>query len=330
MKDLVADMHVPCLAKCGFFRDDSPSPYSQAGTCFSISPEKGSGHYWTYSRENLFSISILDFVFYEDLYLEFEQPKYMSLNYYDSVAGEELHPPKRLSSGYIRVHFGCNNVYRARYEKNVPIRSTGFEITPEYYEDYLQTKYPDEYTDLRSAFVSVDGLTHFPELVFLLRQIRQFRGTGIAARLYYESKVAEAVSLIVERAKQQKKAHPSKFVSREDLDSLQAVTAYMDEHFAGELHLEHLARIACMGTTKLKYTFKLVYKCTITEYIQNKRMSHAEQLLSTTDLPISQIAQIVGYHNSSRFSELFRKMTGLLPNEYRRHCATPLLGVAKK
>ncbi|MED1822239.1 AraC family transcriptional regulator [Brevibacillus agri] len=324
MKDIVIEMHVPCLMQCGFYQDDSQVPYSQAGTCFSVSPEKGSGHYWTYSRENLFAISILDFVFYEDLFLEFQQPKYLSLNYYDSVSGEELHPYKRLSSGCIRVHFGCNNVYRARYHKNIPIRSTGIEITPEYYEDYLKTKYPDEYTDPRSSFLSVDGLTNFPELVFLFRQIRQFRGTGIAAKLYYEGKVAEAVSLIVEKAQQQKKTYPSKYVSKADLDSLQAVTAYIDDHFAEDIHLESLARIACMGTTKLKSTFKLVYKCTITEYIQNKRMSRAEQLLSSTDMPINQIAQLVGYHNSSRFSELFRKITGMLPNEYRRYCATLL------
>ncbi|WP_429844711.1 hypothetical protein [Brevibacillus sp. FIR094] len=39
----------------------------------------------------------------------------------------------------------------------------------------------------------------------MLRQIRNFRRTGIAAKLYYEGKVAEAVSLIVEKAKAQKK-----------------------------------------------------------------------------------------------------------------------------
>ena len=46
-------------------------------------------------------------------------------------------------------------------------------------------------------------------------------------------------------------------------------------------------------------------------------MSKAEYLLSCTDLTINQIAQTVGYNSASRFSELFRKSTGILPNEYR-------------
>ncbi|HCQ89288.1 MAG TPA: AraC family transcriptional regulator, partial [Clostridium sp.] len=68
-----------------------------------------------------------------------------------------------------------------------------------------------------------------------------------------------------------------------------------------------------------KYTFKSVYKCTITQYIQNKRMHEAEHILLNTDLNINQVAQIVGYKNASRFSELFYKNTGLLPNEFRKN-----------
>ena len=65
-----------------------------------------------------------------------------------------------------------------------------------------------------------------------------------------------------------------------------------------------------MGTTKLKSCFKKYYDCTITEYIQQRRMSQAEYLLTNTDLSIGQIAQTVGYSTSSRLAELFRKSTG--------------------
>lgn len=76
-----------------------------------------------------------------------------------------------------------------------------------------------------------------------------------------------------------------------------------------------------MGTTKLKYTFKEVYKSTISEYILNKRIRQAEHLLANTDLRISQISQTIGYKKASSFSEIFRKTTGLLPNEYRKSMA---------
>lgn len=63
-----------------------------------------------------------------------------------------------------------------------------------------------------------------------------------------------------------------------------------------------------MGTTKLKITFKQVYCCTITEYIQQRRLSQGENLLCSTDFPIEQIALAVGYSNAGRFSRDFKKV----------------------
>lgn len=90
------------------------------------------------------------------------------------------------------------------------------------------------------------------------------------------------------------------------------------EDYASDIPLERLTQIACMGTTKLKTCFKKYYDCTITEYIQQRRMSQAEYLLAYTELTVGQVAQTVGYSTSSRFAELFRKSTGLLPLEYRK------------
>ena len=79
-----------------------------------------------------------------------------------------------------------------------------------------------------------------------------------------------------------------------------------------------MQKVACMGTTKLKTSFKQLQGCTITEYIQQRRMSQAEHLLIDTDFTMGQIAEMIGYSTSSRFAELFRKSTGLLPIEYRK------------
>ena len=124
-----------------------------------------------------------------------------------------------------------------------------------------------------------------------------------------------AVSLALNQKKRSVSDH--KLVSQ-DLERIQTVAAYLSDHYAGEVPIERLAQIACMGTTKLKSSFKKVYGCTITEYIQQRRMSQAEYLLAHTDLQIGQIAQTIGYSTSSRFAELFRRSTGLLPLEYRK------------
>jgi len=77
------------------------------------------------------------------------------------------------------------------------------------------------------------------------------------------------------------------------------VAAYITAHCADRLPLERLARIGCMGVSKLKDAFHARYGCTITQYIQGQRMERAEQLLANTDLPVGQIAQIVAVSRSS-------------------------------
>lgn len=99
---------------------------------------------------------------------------------------------------------------------------------------------------------------------------------------------------------------------------LQNVVSYIADHYAFDIPLERLASIACMSETKLKGCFKRQFGCSITQYIQGRRMSQAEHLLINTDFTMGQIAQMIGYTTSSRFAELFKKSTGILPIEYRK------------
>jgi AraC-like DNA-binding protein len=311
------NMYEDFLVQNGFCPDETCTQFCPAGTCYTIPPERGKGYYWFYTYMNLFTVSICDLVFYEDFLIEYRQPEYLTVAFYDSVSGEELSPYKRLSCSCIRGHFGHNNIYRALMHKNIPIRFTDITVMPEYYRDYLKTKYPGEYENPQDAFLSVDGSTDFPELMLLLKQIKNHRSSGLSAKLFYESKVAEAVSLIIQKTRKTKSLYTRKLPGQ-DLLGLKSVASYIDDHFAAHLSIDTLSRIACMSATKLKYTFKEAYKSTISEYILNKRLAQAEYLLVHTDLSISQIAQAVGYKKSGNFSDAFHKNTGLLPLAYRK------------
>ena len=138
----------------------------------------------------------------------------------------------------------------------------------------------------------------------------------MAARLFFQSKVAEAIVLILEHNK--KYSIEDIHISEEDQKALHNISQYINDHYNKTIYLEKLARIGCMGTTKLKSTFKQLYGCNISSYIQQRRLSQGENLLSSTDFPIEQIARTVGYSNAGRFSRDFKNSTGLKPSEYRR------------
>ena len=251
------------------------------------------------------------------LYLAMAIPECISIQRYDSISGEELNPYRRLSAGDIQTIVGGKQRYRALIHKRIPIHSVGVEILPAYYEDFLKKHYPDIYFDLPAAFQSVDQAADFPAMSKLLFEIGNYRGEGAAAALFYEAKVTEAIALVVDAWKRQsqKRERP---LSAADQESLQNVVSYIADHYAFDLPLERLASIACMSETKLKGCFKRQFGCSVTQYIQGRRMSQAEHLLIDTDFTMGQIAQMIGYTTSSRFAELFKKSTGILPIEYRK------------
>ena len=316
MPEIIEQYYAPLLKGHGFIPDPDNQQYGSLGISWKLSPEIGEGSYWTYGQKDLYDIKIHNFSFHEDSLLEFSLPECLSITRYDSISGEELAPYRRLSAGCIKTYIGGYSPYRVLIHKNIPIRSIGVEIMPAYYEDYLKKQYPDEYHNPVEAFRKIDQTSDFPEMSRLLTELQNYRGDGIAAKLFYESKVAEALSLVVEY--QKKRPAATGRLATQDIENIQTVATYLSDHYAAEVPMERLTQIACMGTTKLKSSFKKVYDCTITEYIQQRRMSQAEYLLTNTDLSIGQIAQTVGYSTSSRFAELFRKSTGLLPGEFRK------------
>lgn len=315
--NILTDYYDPLLQKNNFRPVSCPEKFNPAGSCWEIAPSVGNGYYWLYAKKDLFDIKIHDFCFHEDFCLDLSIPECISIQRYDSISGEELSPYRRLSAGDIQIIAGGKQRYRALIHKRIPIHAIGIEILPAYYEDFLKKQYPEDYFNLPAAFQSIDQAVDFPAMSRLLFEIENYRGEGIAASLFYEAKVTEAIALVVDNQKRQttRNAHP---LSKEDIEGLENVISYIGDHYAFDIPLERLANIACMSASKLKTCFKRHTGCTITRYIQGRRMSQAEHLLIDTDFTMGQIAQMIGYTTSSRFAELFKKSTGILPIEYRR------------
>lgn len=304
------------LYKYGFKKMNSSEKFNSTGDCYELNPKLGKGNYWIYSYKDLFSVTIHDFFFYEDFYLEYKLPEYFSLSYYESVSGEEFNPYTRLSAGCVRSYLFGSKKYQAIFHKNIPIKSIDIEFTPKYLDKYLEMKYEEDYVNPREALLGLRETKELPEIEHILYQIKSYRGSGMSAKLFYESKVLEAISLVIsfENNGQNKKSS----LSQMDAEQLQNVASYIKDHFAHNLRLDKLSKIACMSLTKLKKTFKQEFNCTITGYIQNQRMGHAEHLLSNTSFSIGEISRIVGYKSTSRFSQLFKRTTGLKPKEFRK------------
>lgn len=316
----IKELYQEILPTGGFLLDYSQSKVEENQFCYALSADKGKGFFWHYFFKDMFAITKQDFYFFEDFFLESPEPEFLAVQYYTSVSGEEFHPYYQLSPNSLRAYIGgSQRKFQAVYHKNIPIRSVSISIMPDFYNRYLKERLGDEYIDPQNAFKRMMLGVDFPQLVALLKQIQSYSGSGMSANLFYEGKVLEALALIMEEAKKNQNRKRKVRITKEDAENLKAVADYLDHHYAFSVSLEQLSRIAYMGNTKLKTSFKEYFGCNISDYIIHKRIEQAQHLLIGTDLSIAEIAQAVGYERADSFSKQFQKVTGLLPKEYRNN-----------
>ncbi|MFD2878690.1 helix-turn-helix domain-containing protein [Paenibacillus rhizoplanae] len=56
----------------------------------------------------------------------------------------------------------------------------------------------------------------------------------------------------------------------------------------------------------------------LVDYLTARRLKQACRLLETTDLTVERIGRTVGFPNSSYFNQLFKRVLGLSPLQYRK------------
>ena len=85
-----------------------------------------------------------------------------------------------------------------------------------------------------------------------------------------------------------------------------------------ELSREWLANAVFLHPDYISRLFKKETGLLISEYLQQKRIENAKQLLKQTNKSVTDIALAVGYSNISYFSTSFKKLTQMGPIEFRR------------
>ena len=84
-----------------------------------------------------------------------------------------------------------------------------------------------------------------------------------------------------------------------------------------DLSLNNIAQTLNVNPSYLSSLFRKECGCTLTDYVNNRRIEHAVSLLNTTDKQIQNIAFECGIQDTNYFIKLFKKYTGLTPTGYK-------------
>jgi transcriptional regulator GlxA family with amidase domain len=92
---------------------------------------------------------------------------------------------------------------------------------------------------------------------------------------------------------------------------------YIEGHFMEKLSLDFLADLFSIGRRSFERRFKKATNNTVTEYIQRVKIEAAKRSFESSRKNISEVMYDVGYTDTKSFRDMFKRITGLTPIEYR-------------
>ena len=90
---------------------------------------------------------------------------------------------------------------------------------------------------------------------------------------------------------------------------------YIEHNYQASVTLDNMADVAGMNPKYFCRIFKAITHQSPMEYVIFYRIEQAANLLSTTDLPITEIAMECGFNNISNFYRLYKKHMGKTPGD---------------
>ena len=95
---------------------------------------------------------------------------------------------------------------------------------------------------------------------------------------------------------------------------------YIVKHLDQKITNDALAQIAGLSTGHFCTAFKRTEGTSPHHYVLQCRVRRAQQLLTSTQMSLAEIADTVGFSNQSHCIHYFREIVGVTPSDYRRCC----------
>lgn len=102
------------------------------------------------------------------------------------------------------------------------------------------------------------------------------------------------------------------------LSKAEQMACFIAEHYLEPLSIDDIGARVNLHPNYAMSLFRQTFATTLTDYLAQHRVAHAQRLLVTTDEQILAIALASGFGSVSRFNDVFRQSCGCSPRDYRR------------
>ena len=108
-------------------------------------------------------------------------------------------------------------------------------------------------------------------------------------------------------------------LTKTEMVAIENLMEYIDKHPDLDHKVDNLTNRVGLSAAKVQEGFKFKHGLTVCEYIRYVRLTKSEELISNTDLNISEIVYSLGFTSRSYFSKIFKQRFHCSPSDYKKN-----------
>lgn len=227
-------------------------------------------------------------------------------------------PPRRMNS-YTQLWINPETQVRLTITKGMHMCFTSVLIFDDCINRYLNANHITYPIRVHDAIQWKSHHIDAPNTMLVMEQIRWgVRGERLPIPTYL-CKVIELLCLFAHNYSMEGSSQSRRdYVNWNDEKQLFRVKSLIDNHSLHVPPIQELCQLAQMSESKLRRSFKSLYKKTLYSYTREAVMKRGMQLLADDEYNIKNIATLCGYANAAKFSAAFKSVHGITPSQFRK------------
>ncbi len=190
---------------------------------------------------------------------------------------------------------------------------------PDHMGHYFIHLIPDVFTDHFFSLLAFDKELPLEPAVadYLFRNVMDnLAATTTYAKIVADNSLRLILSYFFRGASAENEADDD-LTTGHDLSKFIKVFDHIDKHIGEAISLSDLAGLMFMNKVYFSNLFKKTFGVSPQQYIQQRKLDRARQLLADHTLPIATIAAELNFYDPAAFTAFFKKNTGMTPKAFR-------------
>lgn len=283
--------------------------------------------------DNGLALLIYKVNFNEDIRLEFTLNEIHPVKFINSLHGPLTHEFLNEGVQHSIEEFSCaivaserKNGHVIEFKKNIDYEVVSVEIDRKTFSEKADCELVNWNSRLQKVLVDVEGVEQFYHIencgVYIkdiLKNVGNFKNFLLARRFHLQSITMQMfINQLVQFDDDHLDADQRTVLRIHELKRVEELGIFIKQNLAEDHSIKNLCKRSGLNPNKLQIGFKYLYATSINEFITNKRLERAKQLLESNEYNVREVVAAIGLESSSYFSKIYKERYGITPMNYKK------------